>query len=169
MSVLASTYPLMQFELDKFLLEFQQQNKMAEAGVGVVGPAAAYALVWEWGSARIQKPGPRTTWGTNPDGSRVVLSLQAPHGYIRVNEPLFIAALERALDKLSFSGTTPDEIHDELNQVAIATAKAIRQIIQEHVPVDTGQLHDEIRLIEPGDALLDEEEADATSLLVSNE
>jgi hypothetical protein len=158
MSLMASAYPLLHFELDKFLLEFQQQNRLAEAGVGVEGPGATYALVWEWGSARISKPGPKTVWGTNPDGKRVVLSLQAPRGYIRVNEPLYWAALEQEMGKVDFSGTTTQQIRAALEKAAVKVAERMVKIIQEHVPVDTGELHDDIRVIRPGDELLDEAE-----------
>jgi hypothetical protein len=49
-ALLSSTYPLLQLQLDKFLTEFERLRKEpAEAGVGVEGPGAAYALVWEWG------------------------------------------------------------------------------------------------------------------------
>ena len=168
MSALGSTYPLLQFELDKFLLEFQQQNKTVEAGVGVEGPGAAYALVWEWGNARQTQIGPRTTIGINPDGTRVFLSIQAPRGYIRVNTPLYWAALESELNKVKFSGSTTLAIREELERAAVKAANRIRDIIREHVPVDTGQLHADIRTIGIGDSILDEAE-DFGALVLAKE
>ena len=46
-------------KLDEFLLEFEQHDQEIKAGVAVVGDAAAYALVWEWGNTRQSKPGPK--------------------------------------------------------------------------------------------------------------
>lgn len=165
MSAPAGFYPLLQFELDKFLLEFQQQDKFAEAGVMVNGPSAAYALVWEWGNARQKQIGQRTTVGINPDGRRVFLSLQAPHGYIRVNVPLYWAAFEQEMQKVNFGGSTTGAIHDALQKVAEKVAVRIRDIIREHVPVDSGQLWDEIDVVHGGDAILDEIETDNVLIL----
>ena len=164
-ALFASAYPLLQLEMKKFLSEFAQLKKQpVEAGVGVEGPAAAYALVWEWGNARQHQIGPRTTVGTNPDGEKVFLSIQAPHGYIRVSEPSYWAALEQEMGKVSFSGTTPGAIREELEEAAEKICNRIRDIIKEHVPIGigpgAGQLHDGIKTIRVGDALLDDSEDD---------
>lgn len=165
MSAPAGFYPLLQFELDKFLLEFQQQDKFAEAGVMVNGPSAAYALVWEWGNVRQKQIGPKTTLGTNPDGKQVFLSIQAPHGYIRVNVPLYWAAFEQEMKKVNFGGSTTGAIHDALQQVAEKVAVKIRDIIREHVPVDSGQLWDELEVAYGGDDVLDEPDTDGVLVL----
>lgn len=166
-ALLTSAYPLLQLELKNFLSEFERLRKdPVEAGVGVEGPAAAYALVWEWGNARQTQIGPRTTVGTNPDGQRVFLSIQAPRGYIRVNEPLYWAALEQEMQKVNFMGSTPEAVREELEVAATRICKRIRDIIREYVPIDTGQLHDEIRVIDVGDELLDEAKDDGALVLV---
>jgi hypothetical protein len=158
-ALLSTAYPLLKLQLDEFLKEFAQLKKEpAEAGVAVDGPGAAYALVWEWGNARQMKKGPKTTLGTNPDGSRVWLSIQAPHGYIRVNEPLFWAAFMREAEKLDLSSESPAEIRQALEQTVIITASRVRDIIKEHVPVDTGQLQSDIVTVLPGDEILSEAE-----------
>src|SRR5579862_5052115 len=76
-------------------LKVKNVNKLVAALSGVAtqvkmditirGPAAKYAMVWEWGRADIQ-PGPKTVWSTNPDEEFRVLTRQAPHGWIRVNK-----------------------------------------------------------------------------------
>jgi flavin-binding protein dodecin len=163
--------PRIQFDrdkLDEMFLEMKEQNKLVEAGVKVEGPAAAYALVWEWGNARQTKKGPKTTLGINPDGERVWLTIQAPHGYIRVGEPLYVKALQKELSKVRFTSTSTGSISQELQNAAIRAAKTMRDIIKEHAPVDSGELRDGIKLVEPGDPLLEEsEEFDALEL--SNE
>jgi len=152
-------------ELDILLLELAEQNKLTEAGVKVEGPAAAYALVWEWGNARQTKPGPKTVKGINPDGSRVFLSIQAPRGYIRVNSSLYAAALKQELAKVKFTGTSTGAVSTQLEKAAIRTVRRIRDIIKAHAPVDSGELQNDIKIVEPGDPLLDEaEEFDAMLL-----
>jgi hypothetical protein len=168
-TLFTALYPLLQLDTKKFLSEFAQADRTPiEAGVGVEGPAAAYALVWEWGNIRQTKIGPKTTIGTNPDGERVFLSIQAPHGYIRVNTPLYWAAFEQEIGRLKFTSTTAEGIHEEFQQVVERTASRVRDIIREHVPVDTGQLYDDIRVISAGDDLLDEDE-DSNALMLTRE
>jgi hypothetical protein len=147
-------------KLDFLALELKEQNNLIEAGVKVEGDAAAYALVWEWGNARQKQIGPKTTLGINPDGKRVYLSIQAPMGYIRVNTPLFAAALKEELAKVRFSSVSTGAISSELEKAAKRTAQRIAQIIREHAPVDTGELHDDIKVVNPGDPLLSESDDD---------
>ena len=154
--------------MDFLLLELEQQDQVTEAGVKVEGPAAAYALVWEWGNARQTQIGPKTTLGTNPDGKRVFLSIQAPEGYIRVNAPLYAAAIKEEMAKVKFSGTSTGAISDQLRKAAVASVQRIADIIKDHAPVDTGQLHDSIKIVMPGDPLLDQAE-EFNSMLLGNE
>ena len=159
-------YPTVLFDrLDQFLLEFEEQDKLVEAGVVSEGEGAAYALVWEWGNARQKQLGPKTTLGINPDGSSVFLSIQAPRGYIRVNTPLFQQAMDEETAKIEFSSETTGKIFDELNAAALRAAKRIAEIIKEHVPVDTGQLHDSIKVAKYGDPILDSDEDDNALVL----
>lgn len=152
-------------KLDFLSLELGEQNNLVEAGVKVDGEAAAYALVWEWGNVHQTQIGPKTTLGVNPDGERVYLSIQAPTGYIRVNTPLFMAALKEELSRVKFSNVSTGGVSQELEKAAKRTARRWVDIIRQHVPVDTGQLHDEIQVVNPGDSLLDSaEEHDALFL-----
>ena len=164
--------PKIQFDTDKLdflLLELAQQNQLTEAGVKVEGPAAAYALVWEWGNARQTKPGPKTVLGINPDGSRVYLSLQAPRGYIRVNSPLFAIALKEELAKVRFTAETTGGVSSQLEKAALRTVQRMAQIIRDHAPVDTGELESSIKIVEPGDPLLDEAEEFNAMLIGTDE
>lgn len=145
--------------VDDFLQEFTDIEEVA-SGVASIGDAASYALVWEWGNARQRQIGPKTTLGINPDGKRVFLSIQAPHGYIRVNEPLYWAALEEEIDAMEFTGGSSAAIRREMGQAAKRAAKRVQEIIQEHVPVDHGDLHDSIKVVNPGDELLEQAEED---------
>jgi len=152
-------------QLDFLRLELGQQNKLIEAGVKVEGEAAAYALVWEWGNARQTQPGPKTTLGVNPDGERVYLSIQAPTGYIRVLTPQFLAALQEEMGRVRFTSASTGAVTDALEKAAIRTARRIAELIREHAPVDSGELHDDIKVVMPGDSLLDQAEADGSLFL----
>src|ERR1700756_3450419 len=112
-------YPTMLFDkLDEFLLEFEEHDEEIFAGVASVGPAAAYAEVWEWGNIRQTKQGPKTVQGTNPAGEIVWLSLQAPFGYIKINENRMWEALKQELGKVKFKSTNAREMTEELQEAA---------------------------------------------------
>lgn len=84
-------------------LEALAQLASKRAGVGVADPeAAGYARVLEFGSlaGRLpwSKPGPRTVLAIDPEtGAQVVVSAQAPQGFIRVRAPEFLEALRLRL------------------------------------------------------------------------
>src|SRR3954471_15404856 len=93
-------------KLDELLLELEEHDKEISAGVATVGEPAAYAEVWEWGNVRQTKKGPKTVLGINPDGEKVWLTIQAPFGYIRINENEFWQAVKDELAKVKFKSTT---------------------------------------------------------------
>jgi len=168
-ALFTALYPLLKLDSKQFLKELERQvNKPIEAGVGVEGPGAAYALVWEWGNARQTQIGPKTTLGTNPDGKQVYLSIQAPHGYVRVNTPLYWAAFNQELAKVKLNSTTAEGIHEEFTKAVERTAARISDIIKDHVPVDSGQLYGDIRVIAANNPLLDEAD-DVNALLLMDE
>lgn len=144
-------------KLDEFLLEFQQHDQEIKAGVGVVGDAAAYALVWEWGNTRQSEPGPKTVMGTNPDGDMVWLSSQAPFGYIRRNEDELWNALDESLKKANFDQPNARAMTVELEKAAVRAAKMMKDILRDHAPVDSEQLVDSFVVIDPTDSILDGE------------
>ena len=122
------------------------------AGVEVRGDAAAYALVWEFGNVRQHTKGPKTTLGVNlMTGERVWLTIQAPFGYVRVNEQEYWQIIKKNLQKLNLGGRTKQEIRASLEAVAYQCAQEICLLIQDTVPVDTGYLRDSIFPVEPGD------------------
>lgn len=159
-------YPTIMFDkLDEFLLEFIEHNKEITAGVASLGPAAAYSEVWEWGNVRQTKPGPKTVLGTNPDGETVWLTIQAPFGYIKINENQYWEVLKLELKKVKFSGTNPKEITQELEAAAKRAVKTICQIIADHAPEDKGDLRKSFKPVNPGDPLLDIGEGERTLIV----
>jgi hypothetical protein len=122
-------------------------------GMASEGPAAAYALVWEWGNIRQTKPGPKTVIGTNPDGSMVWLSIQAPFGYIRINEPTYWNIVTEVMHTVDFSKAN---LQQELERAADRIMQAVVEVTQMTVPVDSGELRASLKVVAPGDPLLEE-------------
>ena len=147
-------------ELDEFLLELEEHDKEITAGVAAIGPAAAYAEVWEWGNIRQEKPGPRTVLGMSPEGKEVWLSIQAPFGYIRIHENSYWQAVKQELGKVKFKDKSAKGITEELEAASVRAMKLCAQLIADSAPVDTGELRDSIRVVEPGDIVLDNDEDD---------
>ena len=154
---LLNVIPNIMFDhLDEFLLEFEQHDKEVSSGVMVVGDAAAYAEVWEWGNTRQTKQGPRTVLGPNPDGDIVWLSSQAPEGWIRVNEDQIWAGLERELEKAQFAQPDARAMTVELEARAEAAAERAREILVVHAPKDSGQLAESLQMVPAGSSILDD-------------
>lgn len=120
-------------------------------GVMSEGDAAAYALVWEWGNARQTQKGPKTVLGTNPDGEQVWLSIQAPFGYIRINEDEYVRILQEELEQADFGDLEGDTIRLELWLASHRAAERIAEVIRGTVPVDTGNLQESIVAMDPDD------------------
>lgn len=126
-----------------------------QGGVASVGEAAAYALVWEFGNARQTKTGPKTVLGTNPDGSTVWLSIQAPTGYIRIHEPEYLVVLEDELGAVDLNGKARDMQRALVAAIDQSSAR-IARIIANAAPVDTGQLQESIQAVRANDPSLNE-------------
>lgn len=153
-------FPTVEFEdeLDFFLLELDIQDRLYSAGVVSEGEAAQYALVWEWGNVRQTQIGPKTTLGMNPNGEQVFLSIQAPYGYIRINELRYMIAAEQELRDTDLKGNTSSGVGDALKKCARRISKKMVEITQETVPIDSGALHRSLQPLDPDDDIADEVE-----------
>lgn len=140
-------------ELKSMLAAVKAASKeVVRGGVVSEGDAASYALVWEWGNARQTKQGPKTVRSTNPDGEEVWLSIQAPHGYIRVNEPEFTQILQTHLAATDFGEwQTASDITDAIKKASVEAAKQITEVIKETAPIESGALRDSISPANPDD------------------
>lgn len=110
----------------------------------MVGPATAYALVWELGAIHLSQPGPKTLWSTNAEGQTVILTIQAPHGYVRINKQKYVEIIKEELGKANFGG---QEYTTVLQQVMSKAAERAAELIAETAPIDTGQLKSSIQAI----------------------
>jgi len=152
---------------DRFLKEFERQDKLIKAGVEIVGdPQDVYGLVWEWGNRRQKKPGPKTVIGTNPNKKMVWMSSQAPFGWIRINEPFMLRIVEDVMATADFVSPDRAAIKRELERLAKKISKGCAEVLKMSAPVDTGALRKAIKPVDPGDAILDQEadELDALEL-----
>lgn len=140
-------------ELNKLFVGMQAAADAGPVRGGVIseGDASAYALVWEFGNARQTQPGPRTVLGTGPNGESAWLSIQAPMGYIRVNEPEYIQILETALIDMDMDLSSGNQIRKEMLKASAIAAEKIADMIRDHAPKDTGALRDSIGPADPED------------------
>jgi len=124
-----------------------------KAGVAVKGYAARYALVWEWGTLRFSTPGPKTMYGSNPDGvGTKIFTKTAPSGYIRIHKQQFYGMVQLAVKSISaqqaFSdGTYAVQLTDNANRAATEIA----QIMAKDAPIDTGLLRSSIVAVDGSD------------------
>lgn len=135
--------------------EFSQSlpDEAVYGGIASQGEASAYSQVWEWGNVRQYQKGPKTTFGINPDGERIWLTIQAPFGYVRINSTRFADAILQEMASVDPSST---EITQQLYQAAGRASVTVASIARETVPVDTGALRDSIVAVETNAAdLLD--------------
>jgi hypothetical protein len=124
-------------------------------GLTISGPASAYALVWEFGSSRISKPGPKTTWGINPDGEVVILTKTAPYGFIRTNIPKFRQIVREEMDAVDWAGVRIRRIRETMLAVLEEAAQRCAEVIAESAPYDTGQLKEAIEVAQIGETTTD--------------
>lgn len=120
--------------------------------IGVRDPqVAAYARVLEYGSLAGHRPwpspGPRTTLAVDPQtGARVVVSAQAPQGFLRVQALAFPAEVARALQ------APADWLDAQAAQSHVAeavrhSAAAALEILRTSVPRDSTRLAESLEVL----------------------
>jgi hypothetical protein len=124
--------------------------KAAAISVGDSG-AARYARVLEYGSIAGQppwpRPGTRTVLAVHPEtGAQVVVSVQAPQGFIRVRAPEFLSALRNAMaqpaDWLN-AAVIDEHLTRSVNDAAAEALETLRR----STPRDSGRLAESLTLI----------------------
>lgn len=139
--------PVPTLSLDELGARFDEIASLVNrtAAIGVTDTqAAAYARVLEYGSITGQRPWPhageRTVAAVDPDtGAQVVVSAQAPQGFIRVRAPEFLNRLREMV-----AGPANWLDAQKLDQhFATALHSASKQALEEMrstVPRESGQL-----------------------------
>ena len=133
---------------DRFQGRFSALPSRISSGVQVTGPAAAYAIIWELGAIHLSKPGPKTMWSTNALGDTVILTIQTPHGYVRINRQRYVQFVQ---DELSKAQLTQDNFLETIKDVMGKAAQRAADLISQTAPVDTGQLRGSISAVMPDD------------------
>lgn len=141
--------------LDALEKQFGALPPVVRAGVKLTGPAVAYGLVWEWGSVRLTQPGPKTTWGTNPNGETRILTIKAPHGWIRVNRQQYVTFANAELAKVQWASLPVSKWRVAAAEALYRAAKKCAVLMEETAPVDTGQLVSGIVAVNEPDPILD--------------
>jgi len=135
------------------LLDAMGQVTARYVSIGVTDPAVArYARVLEYGSIAGQKPWPqpgeKTVLAQNPDtGAAVVVTAQAPQGYIRVNAPAFLRELNnRIADPADW--LDPGETADHLERATAAATAAALNRLRQLIPQESGRLRESLRVFD---------------------
>jgi len=135
------------------LLDAMGQVTGRYVSIGVTDPAVArYARVLEYGSIAGQKPWPQpgaeTVLAQNPQtGTTVVVSAQAPLGFIRVSVP----ALLRDLNNHIASPTDwldPEKATNHLVLATLAAAKAALDRLRQLIPQGSGKLRESLQVLD---------------------
>lgn len=116
--------------------------------VTVSGEASRYAWIWEWGRVGIN-PGPKTTWGTNPDGQLRVMTITAPSGFIRVNRWRYKQIIREEVGNVRWSQVKPSGVNKAVQAALERAAKRCADLVSETAPIDTGALREAIKVIGP--------------------
>jgi hypothetical protein len=126
-----------------------------EGGVKLAANVAVRGLVWEWGIVDIN-PGPKTQYSTNPDGAEVVLTIQAPHGWIRVNRQQYIQFLKEEWNKVSWATLKASEWEQAIHDMLWAASSRCARLMEDTAPVDTGDLRSGIIAVNEPDPILEQ-------------
>ena len=140
--------------LDELGARFEKIASVASrsAGIGVTdAQAGAYARVLEYGSVAGQRPWPHpgehTVTAIDPDsGAQVVVSAQAPQGFIRVRAPEFLNQLREQIAGQAdwLDGKKLDQNFGAAVQSAAAHAL---EVMRAAVPRESGRLAQSLTIV----------------------
>lgn len=140
--------------IDKLVQSIASLPDVVYTGVKVRGPASKYALVWEWGSARLTKPGPKTTWSINPAGQQVILTLTAPFGWIRINRHKYLDFLREEWLNTHFTQLPLSQWGAAAADLMLHAATRAAALMADTAPIDSGELRANIVPVGPNDSSL---------------
>jgi hypothetical protein len=139
--------PVPTLSLDELGARFDEIASLVNrtAAIGVTDTqAAAYARVLEYGSITGQRPwthtGERTVAAVDPDtGAQVVVSAQAPQGFIRVRAPEFLNQLREQISGQA-DWLDAKKLDQNFGSAVQSTAARALEEMRAAVPRDSGQL-----------------------------
>jgi hypothetical protein len=117
----------------------------------VRGPAARYALIWEWGRITCE-PGPKTMYSDNPAGETRVMTITAPHGFIHIHKNEYKTIIKEEMRKIKFKTLKPSQWNPAVQAAFDRAAKRCANLISNSAPYDTYRLQTAIVSRLPEDA-----------------
>lgn len=123
----------------------------ATAGIGVADPQVArYARALEYGSVAGEQPwphpGPGTTRAVNPEtGEEVVVSLQAPNGFVRTQAAAIAAALVAHLAETA-NWLEPRAAQQHIEESVNEAARRGLELVRTSAPRDSGKLIESLQI-----------------------
>ncbi len=121
--------------------------------IGIANPEmAAVARLLEYGSIAGQKPWPRSGEKTvlvqgPTTGAAVVVSAQAPRGFIRITAPEILRELATGIGHVS-DWLDPEEINRRSQAAVAEAAKSGLDRLRQLVPHDSGQLRNSLEVLD---------------------
>ncbi len=124
----------------------------AQTAIGVRdSEVAAYARVLEFGSIAGQPPwpapGPRATLAVDPEtGAQVVVSTQAPQGFIRVQAPQFAVVIANELG-VGVNWLDSAAVQSHIAEAAKRSAQDVLQRLRTAAPRASGRLAESLDVL----------------------
>ena len=135
------------------LLDAMGQVTGKEVRIGIGDPTVSrYVRALEYGSIEGQKPwphpGPKTVLARDPGtGAAVVVTAQAPQGFIRVNVSAFFQELSNRV-----AGPTdwldPGETTKHVAGACEAAAQAALERLRQAIPAERGRVRESLRVVD---------------------
>ena len=146
--------PARTISLDELSDRFGQLVSVGDRSVGIGiadASVAAYARVLEYGSIAGQRPwahpGERTVAAVNPEtGAQVVVSAQAPQGFIRVRVPEFLNQLREQIANQS-DWLNAGELDRNLGLAIQSVAAQAQEDLRAVLPRDSGRLAQSLTIV----------------------
>ncbi len=146
--------PQQQLSLEEFAAQLHRLASLRpkRVGIGVTDPeVAAYARIFEYGSIAGHRPWPhpgeQTVTAVDPEtGAQVVVSAQAPHGFIRVHVPAFRDRLQQEI-KGSADWLDPDGLETHFTAALEAAATKTLEEIRAELPQRWNRLRQSLEIM----------------------
>ena len=147
--------PTQNFSIDEWSSRFDELTSVADrtTSIGVTdAKAAAYARTLEYGSVAGQRPWPhageRTVAAVDPEtGAQVIVSAQAPQGFVRVRAPEFLSKVREAVAGPA-NWLDAGELDHHFDSALHSAAGKVLEEMRAAVPRDSGRLAQSLTILD---------------------
>ena len=147
--------PTKNISLDELSNRFDEMASVADrtTSIGVTdAKAAAYTRTLEYGSVAGKRPWPhageRTVAAVDPEtGAQVVVSAQAPKGFVRVRAPEFLSKLREAVDGPA-NWLDASELNQHFDSALRSAAGQALEEMGAAVPRDSGRFAQSLTILD---------------------